>query len=626
VRKILPWTIVAVIVAAGAVSCLPPPVVEPTPIEFTTIAKGYYSAVEVPSNEVISDVDTWEDIWDSLVAHFLEPEPAPEVNFEEYILLAHFMGERETSGYEVEFIEVLEGDEISATVREVSPGPECILPQVITAPYHVIQIPKTDKQVKFTIEEILGPYWYDWPMFHRDPQRTGKAETAAHGIITDSDGFQWPYPVSGIVGSPVVDEYGTIYFGSADGKLYALYPSGTLKFSTQLTRTNIKISSSPGLSASYSIYPRRVYIGTHEVAGSQGDNFFAVRADEDGSHAAGTVIWSLDVPDEYNASAIMGLSSPLVVTDPINGEPVIYVGAADGFLYCIRDHGDEGEVVWSKKLQDAAPLDGFRSSAAMGPPPAGQLGTLGTIYCGGKEKLFALDPYDGEIIDAKTIRLVTGTAPSQEWVSSPSVTIVDGVETIFAGTSDRQMRAVAIEAGIAKLAADNYGVGAIITACPAIYDLNGDGKVEAIFGDGAGVVHAITYDPINLGMPSRWDRNSPGSWTYPTPTGSQAIISSAAVALAPQPTVFVGVSFFPMGGKIYSINGGDGTPSGSYTMAEPYVFSSPAIAQEGTDLYGAPGWVFIGSVDNPAYPSAGKLYAFGPEFPAIETERWGFKS
>jgi hypothetical protein len=158
-RKILLWATVAVIVAGGVVSCTTPyEGKEPTPIAFTTIAKGDQSTVTQSDSVVISDVGTWEDTWDRLTAHLINPEPAPEVDFNEYILLAHFMGQKPTSGYEVEFTEVLEGaTDISAAIREISPAPECMLAQVITSPYHVIQVPKTEKDVQFTVKEMVRP-------------------------------------------------------------------------------------------------------------------------------------------------------------------------------------------------------------------------------------------------------------------------------------------------------------------------------------------------------------------------------------------------------------------------------------------------------------------------------------
>lgn len=454
-----------------------------------------------------------------------------------------------------------------------------------------------------------SPQWSDWPMFHHNAQRTGVASGA--GIITNATTLRWTYPplsqppIGAVYGSPVVGSDGTVYFGSTDRNLYAINPDGTLKW--QFTTTpDGKITSSPALlpSTSISIYTGRVYIGTHEQDPSL-PNFFAIDA------ATGNEIWNLQVPNG-NPYAIMAGSSPLAVTDPINGEPVIYIGAADGYLYCIRDRGVNGEVVWGTQLQPANLFLGFYSSPAESMD--GPMGVLWTIYCGGVEtrasdphfnegKLFALNPYSGSIIWSIVLATTAG-----EGVSSPSVGIIEGVETIIAGTSDRQMRAIAVVGGAPVLAAGNYGTTAGIVSCPAIYDLNGDGKVEAIFGDGSGKVHAVTYDH-SLPMGQRWDPTSRGSWTLQT--ACMTIGSSAAVALAGQTTVFIG-GCLPSG-IVHSINW-DGTLKGSYTIQAPElcVASSPAIAQPETDLLGAPGWVFIGSVNSPVNPSEGRLYAFGP--------------
>lgn len=126
----------------------------PKTCNFTTITEGERSGFDQPSSKVIQDQTTWEDTWDMIMSSLLDPPPPPQVDFAEYILLAHFMGEKPSSGYHAEFSEVLEGaNKITAAVREISPGPECLTRAVMTAPYHVIQIPKTDKYVQFTVEK-----------------------------------------------------------------------------------------------------------------------------------------------------------------------------------------------------------------------------------------------------------------------------------------------------------------------------------------------------------------------------------------------------------------------------------------------------------------------------------------
>jgi PrcB C-terminal len=142
--------VVVVLVRVGPWEATPPP----ESLNFTTITKGEHSGFDQPSSKVIQDQTTWEDTWDTIMSFLLDPPPPPQVDFTNYILLAHFMGQKGSGGYEVEFSRVIEGaNKITATVREISPGPECLTPAMMTEPYHVVQIPKTDKYVQFTVEK-----------------------------------------------------------------------------------------------------------------------------------------------------------------------------------------------------------------------------------------------------------------------------------------------------------------------------------------------------------------------------------------------------------------------------------------------------------------------------------------
>jgi hypothetical protein len=64
-----------------------------------------------------------------------------------------------------------------------------------------------------------------WPMFHHDLQHTGRSPY----IGPDEPILQWSFPTGGSVfSSPTVGGDGTIYVGSDDCELYAIYPDGSL--------------------------------------------------------------------------------------------------------------------------------------------------------------------------------------------------------------------------------------------------------------------------------------------------------------------------------------------------------------------------------------------------------------
>jgi len=61
-------------------------------------------------------------------------------------------GKRSTGGYSIEMIKITENENtLEVFVKNVSPGPGCGLTQAVTCPFHIIKVPKMDKEVIFTV-------------------------------------------------------------------------------------------------------------------------------------------------------------------------------------------------------------------------------------------------------------------------------------------------------------------------------------------------------------------------------------------------------------------------------------------------------------------------------------------
>jgi hypothetical protein len=628
-RNILPWIITAALVAASIVSCTTPyEEEEPTPVEFTTIARDDQSAVKQASSMVIEDEETWEATWASLVPNLIQRPLPPEIDWGKYVLLAHFMGQKSTNGYEVEFTEVLEGDKISVRVTEISPGSNCTLLQVITAPYHIVQIPKTDKEVEFILQQegrrCPSATWYDWPMFHHDAQHSGTA--TGRGTNTIGSTLQFVFdtrsqangdPDGAILASPVVANDGTIYVASSspdEGIVYALDSAGNVKSGWPF-RIYAEIYSTPAIGPDNTIY-----LCTSVT--SAGENFFAL-------YPSGKPKWTLKVPAASPVDFSVS-SSPVIVKEWVGSwlRQVIYAGTSDGYLYKIIDQGSSGSIAWGIQLSYTSNIMLGISSPAVGPS--------GTIYVGILDptleedrqgslgrwgKLVALNPDGSERwrIALTTTNCITDDLNVYEEVCSPAVAVVHypnyfcnmppgDYETIFAGTTDHTMKAVRENPSTGKPSINMHfeASGGIRTGCPAIYDLNGDGWVEVIFGTSFTLVnniYAVSFTQNVTAAPAfcneYWHLYTGLSW-----------LSGPAVAVAPtfQPWVFMGSQNLSGNSKVYSITW-NGTIVGTYDLGSDNVGASPAVAQGPTppNLLGATGWVFVGS-------SLGKLYAFGPPY------------
>jgi hypothetical protein len=119
---------------------------------FTTISVGSHSGYGSQANLVIQDSQAWIDLWNQHMLFMVEPLPVPEVDFSTNMVVAVFMGVVNTAGYALHIYEVVETEStIVVKMERTEPGPSCIVPQVLTQPYHMIQIARTEKPVTFEV-------------------------------------------------------------------------------------------------------------------------------------------------------------------------------------------------------------------------------------------------------------------------------------------------------------------------------------------------------------------------------------------------------------------------------------------------------------------------------------------
>lgn len=111
-------------------------------IEFQTLENVWFSWPTSPAYYVINTADEWSDVF--------EKSPSLEIDFSETTVIAVFMGRRPTGGYGIEVKEIIDtGFLVVTKVEQTSPGKGCILPQVITSPYHIVKVDKIGKGVWF---------------------------------------------------------------------------------------------------------------------------------------------------------------------------------------------------------------------------------------------------------------------------------------------------------------------------------------------------------------------------------------------------------------------------------------------------------------------------------------------
>jgi len=115
-------------------------------LEVQELARGSQSQEPSERMMVVKDQDTLQRIW-SLAE---QRGTLPEIDFDEEMALAVFMGERRTGGYEVRVEEVSRsGDGLKVSVLMRAPGENCMTTQAITRPFQLLRLERVDGEVTF---------------------------------------------------------------------------------------------------------------------------------------------------------------------------------------------------------------------------------------------------------------------------------------------------------------------------------------------------------------------------------------------------------------------------------------------------------------------------------------------
>jgi hypothetical protein len=116
------------------------------PMQMTTLAGDQMSAIDSPRQTVVKTAAEFEALWR---AHS-PGRPVPAVDFSKNMVVAVFLGSRPSSGYEVQITNVSrDGDALLVTWTERRPGRDQMAAQVMTAPAHLVVVPRFEGAVRF---------------------------------------------------------------------------------------------------------------------------------------------------------------------------------------------------------------------------------------------------------------------------------------------------------------------------------------------------------------------------------------------------------------------------------------------------------------------------------------------
>lgn len=131
------------------------------PSEPVTIAQGNYAPYQPADDEplfqlIIKSAEEYQ----RFASQFEQGgfgEPLQEVDFSRHMVAGVWMGESNSSGYSIEItgFEELE-DSFRIWVRNGYPDPSCAYLTVITTPFHIAALPRTEKPVTFLFNRVMN--------------------------------------------------------------------------------------------------------------------------------------------------------------------------------------------------------------------------------------------------------------------------------------------------------------------------------------------------------------------------------------------------------------------------------------------------------------------------------------
>ena len=120
-------------------------------INFTEIKSGENSDYTEFTTVEIRSFKELTAVWVRLFSKYDRKPPLPNIDYENNMLIAVILGERNNGGYSIKTKSILETKRnISITTEEEKPGNTCLTNSVMTYPFQLIEIPKTDKEITFT--------------------------------------------------------------------------------------------------------------------------------------------------------------------------------------------------------------------------------------------------------------------------------------------------------------------------------------------------------------------------------------------------------------------------------------------------------------------------------------------
>lgn len=118
-----------------------------------SLARGSQSGVKKAERVAVKSQDEWTALWKRHAGEAQTVE-APKVDWSKEMVLAAFLGTRNTGGYAIQITNAKEQDgKLVAQVEVKVPKPGGFVTQTITSPFHMVAVAKSALPVAWNVAE-----------------------------------------------------------------------------------------------------------------------------------------------------------------------------------------------------------------------------------------------------------------------------------------------------------------------------------------------------------------------------------------------------------------------------------------------------------------------------------------
>jgi outer membrane protein assembly factor BamB len=243
---------------------------------------------------------------------------------------------------------------------------------------------KLYEQIKPIFKIYSGPINSSWPIKCYDNRHTSQSP---YSTVEVTDIEKWRFYCDEVEESAVIDNNGTIYFGSWDGYLYALYPNGSLKWKYY---TDGMIWSTPAIAEDGTIFVGNIKSrltalysnGTKKWIINVGGPTISPTIANDGTIYIGAEDDLIAVNPNGSIKWKYNLGSYIFSVPAIGDDETIFFGCENKYCYALYPNGT---LKWR-----------FKTGDKIKAPPS--VAEDGTIYIGSFDGWFyALYPNNGTL-------------------------------------------------------------------------------------------------------------------------------------------------------------------------------------------------------------------------------------